>query len=80
MAPGDQYYGKTIKGTAVLNRVVRRGLTKTVTFGKEKGKCREKKHALKKTPLVAPLSHQDKFLTLNIACGPGTRTAAWLRS
>lgn len=48
MAAGDQYYGKTIKGTSVLNRVVRRGLAETVTFGKEKGKCREKKHALKK--------------------------------
>lgn len=58
--------------------MVRRGLTKTVTFGKGKGKCREKNTLKKKTkPLVAPLSPETKFLTLNIAFGPDTRRAVW---
>lgn len=51
MLQDDKYYRKThsrvrrtkdMKGTAVLNRVVRGGLTKRVTLGKRSGKCGEK--------------------------------------
>lgn len=47
----NKYYGKTqsrvgrtkdMKGTKVLNRVVRGGLTKRVTLGKKRGTYREK--------------------------------------
>lgn len=74
--PGDQYSGKTIKGTAVLNRVVRRERPhQDSDIWERKGKVQREKHALKN-----PLSPQNKFLTLNIAFGPGIRMAAWLRS
>lgn len=51
MLQDDKYYGKTqsrvrrtkdMKGTEVLNKVVRGGLTEGVTLGKRRGKCREK--------------------------------------